>query len=142
MSTRLEAGGRKDKEAFLSAHRCPEADLLPHHKSETQILPPGSVSADPKQPEVSNAGQPDSNYLDVSSTPHCHEDEDGSISDWSEEDLSLHFSPSVIISSEDEESEGTFECVDITMETLVSCVKKNEIKTHLVCRFSSSLSFR
>lgn len=124
MSTRLEGGGRKDKEAFLSAHRCPEVDLLPHHKSETRILPPGSVSADAQQPEVTSTGQSDSNYLDVSSTPHCDEDEDGTISDWSEEDLSLHFSPSVIISSEDEESEGTFECVDITMETLVSCTKK------------------
>lgn len=126
MSTRLEAGGRKDKEAFLSAHRCPETDHLPQHTSDTRILPPGSVAADPKQPEVTSAGQPDSNYLDVSSTPHRHDDEDGSISDWSEEDLSLHFSPSVIISSEDEESEGTFECVDITMETLVRSVKKNQ----------------
>lgn len=124
MSTRLEGGGRTDKEAFLSAHRCPEADLLPHHKSETQILPPGSVSADPKQPEVTSTGQSDSNYLDVSSTPHCDEDEDGTISNWSEEDLSLHFSPSVIISSDDEESEGTFECVDVTMEMLVSCIQK------------------
>lgn len=118
MSSRLEEEGKKEKEAFLSAHRCPEADLLPHHKSEARILPPGG------EPEVTSTAQTDSNYLDVSSTPHCHRDEDGSISDWSEEDLSLHFSPSVIISSDDEESEGTFECVDITMETLVSCVRK------------------
>lgn len=122
-TTRLEGGGRPEKEAFLSAHRCPEDDLLPHRKSEKRILPPG-VSADAKQPEVAGAAQSDSNYLDVSSTPHCDRDEDGTISDWSEEDLSLHFSPSVIISSDDEEAEGAFECVDVTMETLVSRIQK------------------
>lgn len=122
MSARPEGGGgRKEKEVFLSAHRCPEVDLLPHNTTETQILPPGCVSANIKQLEVTSTGQSESNYLDVSSTPHCDEDEDGTISDWSEEDLSLHFSPSVIISSDDEES--SFECVDITMETLVSCMK-------------------
>lgn len=114
-------GISKEKEVFLSAHRCPEVDLVPHHESEPGIVPPGSVSANIKQAQVTSTSQSELNYLDVSSTPHCDEDEDGTISDWSEEDLSLHFSPSVIISSDDEE--GTFECVDITKETLVRCMK-------------------
>ncbi|CAJ1063151.1 uncharacterized protein prob1 isoform X1 [Xyrichtys novacula] len=48
-------------------------------------------------------------------------EEEGSISDWSEEDLSLHFSPSVILQSDDDHSdpESGFECIDITMETEV-----------------------
>lgn len=133
MNSKPDGGGgrRKEKEVFLSAHRCPEVDLVPHHESEPGIVPPGSVSANIKQAQVTSTGQSELNYLDVSSTPHCDEDEDGTISDWSEEDLSLHFSPSVIISSDDEE--GTFECVDITMETLVRCMK-NET-SHLVCVF-------
>ncbi|XP_040907633.1 uncharacterized protein prob1 isoform X2 [Toxotes jaculatrix] len=50
------------------------------------------------------------------------EEEEGSISDWSEEDLSLHFSPSVIHPSDDEESESEsgFKCVDVTVETQVT----------------------
>ncbi|TNM84462.1 hypothetical protein fugu_008640 [Takifugu bimaculatus] len=105
MNSKPDGGGgrRNEKEVFLSAHRCPEVDLLPHHESQPGIVPPGSVSANVKQAQVTSTGQSESNYLDVSSTPHCDEDEDGTISDWSEEDLSLHFSPSVIISSDDEE---------------------------------------
>ncbi|KAM4546137.1 uncharacterized protein PAE49_018536 [Odontesthes bonariensis] len=92
-------GGRK---AF-SAHRCPEADLLP----ETQA-PPTLGSELTWGPA----------YLDVLSK---EEEDEGSLSDWSEEDLSLHFSPSVILPSDNEESdpESGFGCVDVTMETQV-----------------------
>lgn len=126
MSTRLDGGvGRKGREAFHSAHRCPEVDLLPRHNSEPAIHPPGSLFVPPKKPEFTCTGQSEANYLEVSSTP-CRDEEgeeDETISDWSEEDLSLHFSPSVILPSDDEESdsEATFECVDIIIETLVSC---------------------
>lgn len=110
---------------FLSAHRCPDVDLLPRHNTETQIHPCSRASP-VRNPEVTCAGESEANYLDVS--PACRheeeEDNEGSISDWSEEDLSLHFSPSVILPSDDDEfgPESTFECVDVTMETLVSWV--------------------
>lgn len=76
-----------------------------------------------KYPKFTCTGQSEANYLDVSS-PCRHgeeEEEEQSISNWSDEDLSLHFPTSVILPSDDEESdpESTFECVDITMETLV-----------------------
>ena len=129
MSTGLNrgGGGRGGREFFLSSHRCPEVDMLPHHNSETQITPPCSIVPSVKNPEVTCTGQSEVNYLDVSSTSHSEEEEEeeeeeeGSISEWSEEDLSLHFSPSVILPSDDEsDPESGFECVDITMETLVS----------------------
>lgn len=117
-------GGRKHGGAFLSAHRCPEVDLLPHHSSETKIPPPSSVGAGTKNPELTCTGQSEADYLVVTSACHPEEDEEeeGTISDWSEEDLTLHFSPSVINPSDDEESEpeATFECVDVTVETVVS----------------------
>lgn len=138
MSTGLDGGGRGGggrggKEFFLSSHRCPEVDLLHHHDSETQIPPPWSLVLAEKSSEFTYTGQSEANYLDVSSTccfekeekeEEEGEEEEGSISDWSEEDLSLHFSPSVILPSDDEESdpESGFECVDITMETQVSFI--------------------
>ncbi|XP_071361903.1 uncharacterized protein [Trachinotus anak] len=82
-----------------------------------------------KSPEFPCTGRSEANYLDVSSTCRSEEEEEeqqeeeeGSISDWSEEDLSLHFSPSVILPSEDEESdpESSFKCVDVTVETKVA----------------------
>lgn len=123
MSTGLDGGGgREGRELFLSAHRCPEVDLLPHHNPETQIPPPCAGVSSVKNPEVTCTGESEANYLDVSSMCHREEEqeEEGTISDWSEEDLSLHFSPSVILPSDDEEfgPEGTFECVDVTMETV------------------------
>ena len=43
-------------------------------------------------------------------------DDEGSVSDWSEEDLSLHFSPSVILSSDEgSDADCGFECVDVAM---------------------------
>ncbi|XP_044077417.1 ena/VASP-like protein isoform X2 [Siniperca chuatsi] len=125
MSTRRDGGGRGGREFFVSAHRCPEVDLLPHHDSETQIPPPCSLVPVEKSSEFTYTGQSEANYLDVSSICRSEEEEgeeeEGSISDWSEEDLSLHFSPSVILPSDDEESdpESGFECVDITLETQV-----------------------
>ncbi|XP_068188264.1 uncharacterized protein [Antennarius striatus] len=120
MSTGQDGGGGgkgRRTETFLSAHRCPEVDILPNHNSDTQILVTGK-----KKPKFTSNGTSETNYLDVSSTNRSEEEEEeeGSISDWSEEDLYLHFSPSVIHPSDDEESEpeSSFECVDITMETL------------------------
>lgn len=124
MSSGLDGGGgREGRGPFLSAHRCPEVDLLPHHNTETQIHPPCSPVSAVKYPKFTCTGQSEANYLDVSS-PCRHgeeEEEEQSISNWSDEDLSLHFPTSVILPSDDEESdpESTFECVDITMETLV-----------------------
>ncbi|XP_049896579.1 uncharacterized protein prob1 [Epinephelus moara] len=126
-------GGGGEREFFLSTHRCPEVDLLPHHSCQTQIPPPCSVVPAETSRDVTCRGQSEENYLDISSTCHSkeeeeeekevkvEEDEEGSVSDWSEEDLSLHFSPSVIILSDEEESdpESGFECIDVTMETQV-----------------------
>lgn len=129
MSTRLDGGGGRGREFFLSTHRCPGVDLLPHHDSETQIPPRFSRVSAVKSPEFTGTGQSQVNSPDGTSTCCSEEveekeleEEEGSISDWSEEDLSLHFSPSVILPSDDEESdpESGFECVDITVETLVS----------------------
>lgn len=118
-------GGRgRRRESFLSAHRCPGVDLLPHRNSETLIPPPCSLVPAQKKAEPTCTVPSESRYLDVSSADRPEEEEDeGSVSDWSEEDLSFHFSPSVIHPSDDEEEselESSFECVDITMETLVS----------------------
>ncbi|KAE8287837.1 hypothetical protein D5F01_LYC13894 [Larimichthys crocea] len=122
------SGGRGERTFFLSTHRCPEVDLLPHRNTETQIPLPCSLVPAEKSSEFTCTGQSEANYLDVSSNCCAEEDEkeedeeeEGSISDWSEEDLSLHFSPSVILQSDDEESDpdSIFKCVDITVETLV-----------------------
>lgn len=135
MSTRLDGGGGgRGREFFLSAHRCPEVDLLPHHDSETQIPPPFSQVPAVKRPEFTCTGHSGVKSSDVTSTCRSEEEEkkeleeeEGSISDWSEEDLSLHFSPSVILQSDDEDSdpESGFECVDITVETVVSLSPTN-----------------
>ncbi|XP_030010100.1 mucin-5AC-like [Sphaeramia orbicularis] len=119
-------GGGGGKESFLSAHRCPEVDLLPHHPSATHIPPLSSLvptgTKEVDGPDLTCTGEPEGGgYLDVCSDRQedgeVEEDEE-SISDWSEEDLSLHFSPSVIHPSEDDESdpESGFECVDIAMD--------------------------
>lgn len=108
---------------FLSAHRCPEADVLPHQTAEAQILPLCCLVPAEKSSEFTCTGEAD--YLNFCSTHRSEADEEvedeGSVSDWSEEDLSLHFSPSVLIQSDDETSdpESGFECVDITIETQV-----------------------
>ncbi|KAG7224726.1 hypothetical protein INR49_004617 [Caranx melampygus] len=119
-------GGGGGRKVFLSAHRCPEVELLPCHDSETLIPPPCSLV-----PEFTCSGQSEANYLDVSSSCPSEgedgrgespaEEGEGSVSDWSEEDLSLHFSPSVILPSEDEESdtESGFNCVEVAVETKV-----------------------
>ena len=125
MSSGLDGGrgGRGGaREVFLSSHRCPEVDLLPHHDSKNQIPPPDSLV-----PEFTCTGQSEANYLDVSSSGQSEkeeeeeEEEEGSVSDWSDEDLSFHFSPSVILPSDEEESdpESGFECIDVSMETQV-----------------------
>lgn len=116
MSSRLGrgGGGGGGRKAFLSAHRCPEVDLLPHHIS------------DEKSSESTCTGACEADYLDICFSGHVHrdkeDDDDESISDWSDEDLSLHFSPSVILQSDNEDSdpESGFECVDVTVETQVS----------------------
>ncbi|KAM8834966.1 uncharacterized protein ACB058_016415 [Synchiropus picturatus] len=104
MSGRRNGGGCGEP-PFLSAHRCPEAEPLPKH--DPAIQPHSKVAANGR-----------SDYLDVCSSRHSEEEEEGSDSDWSEEDLSLHFSPSVILPSDDEDSdpESGFECVDVSME--------------------------
>lgn len=123
MSSKVGGGrGGERRGVFLSAHRCPEVDLLPHHNSDTKIPPLRSLVPADKRPEFTCGSEV--NYLDVSSTC-CYEgreEEEGCISDWSEEDLSLHFSPSVILPSDDEDSgpESGFECVDVTVETQVT----------------------
>ncbi|XP_034463135.1 uncharacterized protein LOC117774669 isoform X1 [Hippoglossus hippoglossus] len=97
-------GGRRGREVFLSAHRCPEV-VLPHHHNSR-------LSA-----EFTCTRPSEADYLDVSSNVHSEEEE--CISDWSEEDLSLYFSPSVILPSDDEDSgpESDFRCVDVAVET-------------------------
>lgn len=126
MSTRQDGGGGGEGRGFfLSAHRCPEVDLVTHHNSEMQIPPPRSLVSSMKNLEFTCTGQSESNYLNMPPYCHCEDvDEEGSISEWSDEDLSLHFPPSVILPSDDEESdpECPFECIDTTMETLVSFV--------------------
>ncbi len=130
MSTVLdrEGGGRRENNFFLSTHRCPEVDLLPHHNAETQSSLTSPPFPTEKSSEAACTGQSKTEYLDIPSTSNSEEEEaeeEGeSISDWSEEDLSLHFSPSVILASGDEESdaESGFECVDISVETLVSLI--------------------
>lgn len=117
--------GREGRGPFLSAHRCPEVDLVPHLNSKTQIPPLSSLAPAVKKPEFT------CNYLEVS-THRCDDDDDNaSLSDWSDEDLSLHLPASVILQSEDEESdpESSFECVDINMETPVSSVHFGQLTT-------------
>lgn len=106
---------RKD----LGAHGCAEADLPPCHSSSPQILPPCSLVPADKRSEVTWTGEREVEYLDIFSRDDEEEDEG---SEWSEEDLSLHFSPSVILQSDDEElePESGLECVRVTMETQVS----------------------
>ncbi|XP_030603004.1 uncharacterized protein LOC115792560 [Archocentrus centrarchus] len=108
--------------AFLSAHRCPEVDMLPHQNAEPQIPPLCSLVPAEKTSEFTCTGESEADYLDICSTHGSkaqeEEEDEGSISDWSEEDLSLHFSPSVIVQSDDESvPESGFECINITMET-------------------------
>ncbi|XP_029375918.1 uncharacterized protein LOC115054715 [Echeneis naucrates] len=120
-------GGGGGRKILLSTHRCPEVDLLPYYDSEAQIPPLRSLAPAEKNCEFTCTNQSEAKYLDISSTRGSEEEgneeeEEGSASDWSEEDLFLHFSPSVILTSEEEESEteSNFKCVDITMETKVS----------------------
>lgn len=127
MSSRTTRGGREGREVFLSAHRCPEVDVLPQHHCESQLPPPSSgVSAEKTSEFTPCVGAKEADYLDISSSCCTEEEEEegedgGSISDWSEEDLSLHFSPSVILQSDEEsDPESGFECVDVAMETKVS----------------------
>ncbi|KAF1378029.1 hypothetical protein PFLUV_G00185350 [Perca fluviatilis] len=110
-------GGRGGRQLFLSSHRCPEVDLLPHHDSKTQIPPPRSIVP----AERSHAGRSEQTYLSTCcSAGEEGEEGEGSISEWSEEDLSLHFSPSIILQSDDEsDPESGFECVDVTVESQV-----------------------
>lgn len=114
MSDGRDRGERR--RLFLSTHRCPEVDFLPHQDSETQLPPLFSQLTTLKKSKLN------SNYLEVSTQSSEDIDDSESFSDWSDEDLSLHLPPSVILQSEDEESdpESSFECVDINMETLVS----------------------
>ncbi|XP_056254062.1 uncharacterized protein prob1 [Seriola aureovittata] len=124
MNSRMDRGGGGGggrRKVFLSAHHCPEVDLLPYHDSETRIPPSCSLVPAEKSPEFTCTAQSEANYLDFSSTCRSEEEEEGSISDWSEEDLSLHFSPSVILPSDDEsDPECAFKCVDVTVETKVA----------------------
>ncbi|XP_035800440.2 uncharacterized protein prob1 [Amphiprion ocellaris] len=122
MSSRLNRGGGGGRKDFLSAHRCPEVDLLPPHNAQTP--PPGSLVPTEKSSELTCTGKCGADYLDICSpcfSEVVEDDHEGSISDWSEEDLSLHFSPSVILQSDDEEPDpgSAVECVDVTMETQV-----------------------
>lgn len=114
MSDGRDRGERR--RLFLSSHRCPEVDFLPHQDSEAQFPPQFSHHTAPKKPE------PNCNYLEVSTQSSDDINDSESFSDWSDEDLSLHLPPSVILQLEDEESdpESSFECVDINIETLVS----------------------
>lgn len=118
------ARGESGRGIFLSAHRCPEVDVLPRQPAEAQILPRCSLVPAEKSSEFTCTGESEPDYLDFCSTHRSEADEEdeGSVSDWSEEDLSLHFAPSVLIQSDDETSdpESGFECVDITIETQVS----------------------
>ncbi|KAM7397377.1 hypothetical protein PAMA_005603 [Pampus argenteus] len=117
MNRRQDEGGR-GRQYFLSAHRCPEVDLLPHHDAP----PPCSLVPAVINSDLTCTGQSVADYLNVSSCHHSEDEdkdeEEGSISEWSEEDLTLHFSPSVILPSDDEEFdlESGFECVDVTVK--------------------------
>lgn len=131
MSSRVDRGGEGGRgKVFLSAHRCPEVDVLPYHNSEAQIPQQCSPVPAEKSPEFTSTGRSEADYLDISSTCCSEEEEqeeeeaEGIISDWSEEDLSLHFSPSVILPSDDEESdtESSFKCIEVTVETQVSFI--------------------
>ncbi|XP_041657625.1 uncharacterized protein prob1 [Cheilinus undulatus] len=131
----MEQGRGGEKATFLSAHRCPEVDILPHHNSMTHNTPSCSLVPGEKSFASTCAGERATNYLDVSPTCLSDNDDDGheeddSISDWSEEDLSLHFSPSVILPSDDDGSdpENSFECIDITMETMMPGQKGEGLK--------------
>ncbi|KAF7641703.1 hypothetical protein LDENG_00274350, partial [Lucifuga dentata] len=157
MSTRTDRGGGgggggggrggQKKLTFLSAHRCPEVDLLPNLTTATEIPPPRELVPPVEQQEQNSeftcTVSSDADYLDIYSSCHSSssslseeeerveeeeeeeeeegQEEEGRFSDWSEEDLSLHFSPSVILPSDDEESdpESGFECVDITLDNQV-----------------------
>lgn len=112
-----QRAGRED--VSLRTHACPPADLLPQLNSNSQILPPGSLVPAEKSSEVTCRSEAEAEYLNIFSRNPEEEDE-GSISEWSEEDLSLHFSPSVILQSDNEESESGLEGVDVTIETQVS----------------------
>ncbi|XP_060911751.1 uncharacterized protein prob1 isoform X3 [Labrus mixtus] len=128
----MDRGG--EKLIFLSAHRCPEVDALPHHDFVTHDPPSCSLVPAERSSRFTCAGDSETNYFDVS--PSCgfdkeeDEEEERSVSDWSEEDLSLHFAPSVILRSDDDESdpESGFECIDVTMETLVQGQKGEGLK--------------
>lgn len=122
--------GRRGRNVFLSAHRCPEVDLPPQLNPVVQIPPMSTVVPPEKNPELTCPGEV--GYLDILSKEEEEDNanDEGSISDWSEEDLSLHFSPSVILQSDDEEpeQENGFECVDVTMETQVNTQKGEGLK--------------
>ncbi|XP_022076286.1 uncharacterized protein prob1 [Acanthochromis polyacanthus] len=127
MSSRLNRGGGGGRKDFLSAHRCPEVDLLPPHNAQTP--PPGSLAPTEKSSELTCTGKCGADYLDICSpcfSEVAEDDNEGSISDWSEEDLTLHFSPSVILQSDDEEPDpgSAFECVNVTMETQVKAQER------------------
>ncbi|XP_061596466.1 uncharacterized protein prob1 [Cololabis saira] len=121
MSSGLTGGGRTH---VLSHHRCPGVDLLPQR----------SLVLMEKSSELTCSGKSEADYISVLSTA-LHDDEEeekdeGSTSDWSEEDLSLHLSPSVIFQSDDEDSgpETDFECVDVSVETQVNGQQREELK--------------
>ncbi|TDH05352.1 hypothetical protein EPR50_G00143870 [Perca flavescens] len=122
MSSGLDGGGGEGRGGrggmlFLSSHRCPEVDLLPHPDSKTQIPPPRSLVP----AERSHAGWSEQAYLSTCRSAGEDGEGEGSVSEWSEEDLSLHFSPSIILQSDDEsDPESGFECVDVTVETQVN----------------------
>ncbi|XP_054902698.1 uncharacterized protein prob1 [Poeciliopsis prolifica] len=99
-------GARKD----LGAHGC---------SSSPQILPPCSLVSADKRSEVTRTGEREVEYLDIFSRDEEEEDEG---SEWSEEDLSLHFSPSVLLQSDDEEvePESGVECVRAAIEAQVT----------------------
>ncbi|PWA24630.1 hypothetical protein CCH79_00016140 [Gambusia affinis] len=110
-------GGRGERKD-LAAHGCAEADLPPRHSSSPPSLPPCSLVPADKRSEVTWTGESEVEYLDIFSRDDEEEDES---SVWSEEDLSLHFSPSVILQSDDEELEpdSGLECMHATMETQI-----------------------
>lgn len=113
MNTRRDGGGGGATELpFLSAHRCPGVDLLPNCVAATRIPSPCEGVQN-----FTLTASPDDKYLHSS----CHsEEEEENISDWSEEDLSLHLSPSVILPSDEESDPGSdFECVDVIVDPQV-----------------------
>lgn len=129
MSDGRDRGERR--RLLLSAHRCPEVDFLPHHNSETKLPPLFAQVAPLKKPDVT------CNYLEVSTHSSDDIEDSESFSDWSDEDLSLHLPPSVILQSEEEESdpESSFECVDVNLETLVSSHACNRAEMKSVLYF-------